>query len=358
MGGAGGRDPRGERRDLRGESSSLRADGCGWAGPDRMGGMTSRLRRIAPALALALALAAAAALQAAPPAAAGGAIPELEVEAPERYAGLARRLRELEPAGLATVASLVGIEEPGPPIRVLLAPEGSPLASAVPPWVSGYASGQGVVVLMPSRTPTYPDSSIEELLRHEVAHVLINRAAGGQPLPRWFHEGVATVAGTSWGLDDRSYLTLALLRDEEIPLPELERRFGGSEGEARSAYAVSGAFVRDLVQRRGPEVVARILAGVRVGLPFEDAFARAAGDSLGAAEASFWRGYSFWYRWVPLLTSSVTLWLAITLLALVAIRRRRARDAALRQRWEEEEAEAERLRLPAGSGSDEGWGPN
>jgi len=47
---------------------------------------------------------------------------------------------------------------------------------------------------------------------------------------------------------------------------------------------------------------------------------------------------------VPVLTSSVTLWLLITLLALWAIRRRRARDAALRRIWEEEE---ERARLAA-----------
>ena len=295
-------------------------------------------RFLPPVLALALGLALAA------PGGGAGA-PELIVEAPPRYEGLARQLRDLDPSRLRSVAELIGSARPGPPIRVLLAPEGSTLA-AVPPWVSGYAdSASGTVVLLPARTPTYPDSSLTELLRHEVAHVLVARAAGGRPLPRWFHEGVAMIAGGSWSLDDRSTLTLALLREREIPLAELERRFGEGRGAVEGAYAVAGAFVRELVRRHGPGVIGRVLSGVAAGLSFEDAFERAAGEPLAAAEASFWRRQTFWYRWMPLLTSSFTLWLAITLLVLVAARRRRARTAELRRRWEEEEQAA-----PSGEG--------
>jgi hypothetical protein len=47
---------------------------------------------------------------------------------------------------------------------------------------------------------------------------------------------------------------------------------------------------------------------------------------------------------VPILTSSVTLWLLVTLLALWAMKHRRQRDAARRRVWDEEE---ERLRLAA-----------
>ena len=61
------------------------------------------------------------------------------------------------------------------------------------------------------------------------------------------------------------------------------------------------------------------------------------GTTPAAAEASFWKRQTFWYRWVPLLTSSVALWTLVTLLALWAIRRRRARDAALYAHWDEEE---------------------
>jgi hypothetical protein len=271
--------------------------------------------------------------------------PRLIVEAPSGLEPTARRVRAFPPAELESAMRLVGLAEPGPPIRVILAEEGSGTALAVPPWVSGYAySDRGIVVLIPSRTPAYPDASLEDLLRHEVAHVLIARASGNQPLPRWFHEGMAMIAGLTWGLDDRARLTMTLLADREISLSELNQRFQGTGAEVYRAYAISGSFVRDLLERHGPDAPARVLAGVRQGLSFEDAFLRATGETLGEAESSFWDDQSFWYRWIPILTSSALLWIAITLLFLWAVKRRRTRDAALKRLWEEEE---ERQRLAA-----------
>lgn len=281
--------------------------------------------------------------------------PKLVVLGPPSLDRVAARVRSIDPGRFLDAMRLVGLDDPGPPIQVFLGPEGSDLAAGVPPWVSGYAYGaEGVIVLLPARTPSYPDSSLEELLRHEVAHVLVARAAGGRPLPRWFHEGVAMVAGTSWGLDDRSRMTVTMIGGDQPSLSEIERQFTGGRGSTANAYAVAGAFVNELLRRQGDDAVARVLAGVGRGLPFEDAFREAAGATLAQAEQSFWRRQSFWYRWVPILTSSVTLYMLVTLLAIWAMGKRRARDAALRRLWEEEER---RLRQLAGAGSPSPPGP-
>lgn len=264
--------------------------------------------------------------------------PELTVHAPPSLAQEAARVRAIDSERLLGSMRLVGLEDPGPPIQVFLGPEGSDLAAGVPPWVSGYAFGdQGVIVLLPARTPTYPESSMEELLRHEVAHVLVARAAGGNPLPRWFHEGMAMIAGVSWGFDDRSQLTMALVARGAVPLAQVERQFGAGPSAVQRAYAISGAFARNLLARHGDDAAARILDGVAEGLTFDDAFRRATGETLADAERSFWRRQTFWYRWVPILSSSATLWIGITLLAMWAMGKRRARDAALRKKWEEED---------------------
>ncbi len=263
---------------------------------------------------------------------------DLVVEAPLELAPLAARWRALDPVQLEGAVRLVGLAEAGPPIRVLLAGEGSLQALSAPAWVAGYAlPEQGVVVLFPQRAPRYPDASIEDLLRHEVAHVLVGRASGFRPLPRWFHEGSAMIAGLSWSLGEQARLANVLVRGGEVPLEDLDRRFGGSEGEVQSAYTLAGAFVRDLLRRQGREVLGTILAGVASGLPFENAFVRATGTTLAVAEQTFWERQTFWYRWVPFLTSSVVLWIFITLLALWAMRRRRQRDAAQKAAWEAEE---------------------
>ena len=80
-----------------------------------------------------------------------------------------------------------------------------------------------------------------------------------------------------------------------------------------------------------------ILARMRRGAAFDRAFAEITGETPGEAESDFWRRQRIWTTWVPIITSSATLWIAVTLIALWAIRRRRQKDAALRRKWEEEE---------------------
>ena len=243
----------------------------------------------------------------------------------------------------------------------MLAPESSPEARAVRSWVAGYARGAaGPIVIFPERTPTYPDASLEELVHHEVAHVLIARAARGRPLPRWFNEGVAMAAGGAWGVEDRSRFMLATLRRGPVRLADADRLFAGGGASAARAYALSGAFVRDLLRRHGPGVTGDVLAQVGRGVAFEDAFRQATGEPLAAAEESFWRRQTFWQRWLPFLTSSFALWLAVTLLALAAFRRRRRRDAELAARWEQEERALAGARRgdgaeDAGSGAGPPW---
>ncbi len=298
------------------------------------------------------------------PAAAGGTAagrapgpvigPQLVVEAGPGLDQAAARVRAVPPRAFVEVMGLLGLADPGPPILVLLEPEGSAAARQVPPWIDGYALPRtAVVVLLPARAPAYPDSSLDGLLRHEVAHVLAARAAGGRSLPRWFDEGLAMIAGGTWGADDSARFLLELMVDRDVPLARLDERFAGSQRQVAGAYAVAGAFVRDLVQRHGAGAPGRILAAVAAGAPFPEAFEAGTGVALDAAETDFWRRHSL-QRWLPLLTSSTVLWLGITLLALYAAGRRRARAAALRAQWDAEET-APPL-PPAGADADAGAG--
>ncbi|RMH23209.1 MAG: hypothetical protein D6696_01310 [Acidobacteria bacterium] len=273
-------------------------------------------------------------------------LPELRFEAPPRMAPLVERLQRVDRTRLLRVAELTGLSEPGPPIRVVLAPEGSAAARRAPSWGVGYAFGAaGLVVLMPSRVPGYPDQDLESVLLHEVAHVLIARAARRRPIPRWFDEGVA-MAVSRHGLADRTHLIFATIGRGSLHLADLDAVFPRGSRAAARAYALSGAVVRWLIEEHGEDVVARILAGAGAGLPFDVAFERATGRSLAAAEAAFWRRMDFWNKWVPFLTSSIFLWLLVTALAIVSFVRRRQRDEEIRRRWDAEDA---------WSGDEDGW---
>jgi len=266
--------------------------------------------------------------------------PGLSIVAPPGLEPAAQGLARLDTRKLVTVMQVVGLADAGPPITVVLTPEDSPVARATPSWVAGFADGaRGVIVIFPSRTPPYPYDSMEALLHHEVAHVLIARAAPSAEIPRWFHEGLAMALERTWGLRDRSELALAVVGGRRS-LAALDADFRGSEASAARAYGVSGAFVHDLITRHGPGFPARLLASLAAGTPFDDAFSGATAMSLAEAERVFWRE-SWWYRVVPWLTSSFALWMGIVVLAVVARRRRAARRRLLRERWEAEERERE-----------------
>ncbi|MEJ2084443.1 MAG: hypothetical protein P8Y44_02030, partial [Acidobacteriota bacterium] len=99
----------------------------------------------------------------------------------------------------------------------------------------------------------------------------------------------------------------------------------------------------DLIHRHGSDSPARILAGVAAGLPFDVSFERTVGLSLVEAESSFWSRYTFWYRWLPIITSSATLWLFVTALFLIAARARRKRTSQLLESWEDSDQEPSRF---------------
>ena len=273
-------------------------------------------------------------------------VPELSVTSPPEWRGLARRIERTDPTQFADVLRLVGLREAGPPIAIVLAAEASELARTTPSWIVGFADGgAGTIVLFPARSPSYPYDSLDDVLRHEVAHVLIARAAPNADIPRWFHEGLAMAVERRWGLSDHTRVAIAAFGGERVS--QLDREFTHSAGSAARAYGLSGAFVRDSLGRYGVNFPAALLARLGSGETFEQAFVASTGATLGDAERAFWRS-RWWYQVVPFITSSLVIWSGIILLSVWAMKRRAAHRADLRRRWDEEEvSEAERARETA-----------
>jgi hypothetical protein len=263
-------------------------------------------------------------------------IPQLIIEAPEELAAARARLESFDTGRLRGVMHLVGLDAPGDPIHVILAPEGSPLARQAPPPIAGFASlDENLIVLFPARSPAYPHDTLEDVLHHEVAHVLISRAARGAPVPRWFHEGLAVLAERTWRFEDDARLLRELVLVSPISLDRLDALFAEDGVSRARAYTLAAAFVRDINRRHGADAAARILRRVGGGDTFERAFAQATGESVSAAEIAFWNGHRFWTSIGPFLTTQTALWMIVTIVGIYAIIRRRQQRAAQRARWEE-----------------------
>jgi MYXO-CTERM domain-containing protein len=276
------------------------------------------------------------------------AAPALAIEAPPELAAARSRLESFDLKPLAGIVQTVGLEDAGPPITVSLADEGSEAARQVSPWTAGFAIGnEGHIVLFPARSPRYPHDTLEDVLRHEVAHVLISRAAGGRPVPRWFHEGLAVAVERPWGLEDRSRLAWELVAGPRLTLREIDALFAGAQGAQSRAYSLSAAVVRDLIREHGSAAPADILRLLTTGEGFDDAVARVTGRPIGAVEDAFWDRQQLWTVWMPMVTSDSVLWLAVIGLAALAVWRRRRHAAKIRRQWEDEERAVDEERAAA-----------
>ena len=265
----------------------------------------------------------------------GPAAPAVTIEAPASLAPEAARVRgiDLEELGRALARADLSLPDE---VRVSLVPDADPRAREVPRWVVGLAFGTRDLVIFPQRVPPYPYDSIESVFRHEVAHLALTGRAGGAPLPRWFHEGVAMSVDTGWDTSSQLRLLLEMLRNPQTD--RLQRLFASAaQPESALAYGLSAALVADLQRRHGPAVVGAIAARVGSGVPFAESFERETGETPDAAASRAWAVYRRWTNWVPALTSGSAVWaliLVISAAAYVSVRRRRIRR---RRAWDEEE---------------------
>lgn len=270
------------------------------------------------------------------PALTAGQAFDIRVNAPPALEEMAGRVRTIDPASLALSLSRAGLELPSR-VDVFLVPNDDPRAQAVPAWVVARAFGLDTIVIYPRRVRSYPYDSLESVVLHEMVHLSLTSRAGGRPLPRWFHEGVAVSVESGWSIGSQARLLLAAARDPRIA--DVTMLFASeSAPETTTAYLLSAALIEDVRHRHGLAVPGAIAARVARGESFEVAFRAETGDTVDEAVAHAWRVYRG-LRWVPILTSGSGLWGWILVLAIVAfivqVRRRR------RKRWEDDDEDGE-----------------
>jgi hypothetical protein len=257
---------------------------------------------------------------------------ELTIDAPPALADAAARLKALDSASLEVPLSRAGLHLPGR-VRVFLVDSGDPRARGVPSWIVARAFGTDTVVLFPDRTLRYPYDSLGTVLLHEIVHLALNTRAGGRPLPRWFHEGVAVSVESGWGIGSQARLLLAAARSPRID--DVAVLFASdAAAETETAYLLSAALVEDVRRRYGLAIPGVIAARVADGESFDAAFRAATGESVDGAAAHAWRVYRG-LRWVPVLTGATGLWGGILVLAALAfiVRLHRRRN----KQWQDEE---------------------
>jgi hypothetical protein len=225
------------------------------------------------------------------------------------------------------------------PVNVFLAPDAerwdSLTGGAVPEWGAGVADPVSGMIVLPTydwvRTPLH---TVHRTLRHELAHVGLQRYVGPARTPRWFTEGYAQWAAGQWDWDSAWRLRLALAGRRAPPLDSLTLDWPVAAADARIAYLLSASAVAYLVNSSGERGLQIFLERWRQQQDFEGAFRAVYGRTTGQFEMDWRRHVRRTYGWGVLLGHSMFFWAiaAAVLLVLFAVRRRRDRERLERLR--------------------------
>jgi hypothetical protein len=236
------------------------------------------------------------------------------------------------PAGFTFPALPPDILDHGVPVDVFLAPDparwDSLTGGRAPDWGAGVAFPHLNVIVIPGyvsgRGGTH---TLPQVLRHELAHVALQRALPGVAIPRWFNEGYATWSAGQFDADAGWLLRVAFLSNRAPPLDSITLHWPLLAADARLAYLLSATAVQYLHSLGTDQTFERFLQQLAEHGDFE----RALREVYIVSSTQFerlWRAHvRRSYGWLQFLAQSMFIWLLITLLvlALFVIRRRRDR---------------------------------
>lgn len=229
-------------------------------------------------------------------------------------------------------------------------------ASGMPHWVAGVAHPPSGEIIIARHGPDGSPTNLEELMRHELAHVALYRATGGTQLPRWFNEGVAESFNGTISFGRAQTLASAVFGPGVPDLERLEEHFHGTDGpEAAVAYAAS----RDLVEfLRAYDTggdpagmkLRQVFTELRMGKRLEVAFIHAYGRGLEELVAEWRADLPARFMWYPLAASGGLPFILVAPLVGVAWIRRRRKVQRGMDRLEREDALAMAVhRMPMGT---------
>jgi len=206
-------------------------------------------------------------------------------------------------------------------------------ATGMPRWAAGVAHPESGEIVIAQHAPDGSLTDLDSLLRHEMAHVALYRATGGQRLPKWFHEGVAESFGNEIDLMRSQILAGAVYGPGVPALGELEDNFRGVDPIAATVgYAAARDFVNYIRGRDGDgSDLRQVMTELRRGVSFEAAWVKAYDRSLAELDREWRTGLSGRFAWFPVISSGGLPFAALSPLMVVAVVRRRRQ---LREGWQ------------------------
>jgi hypothetical protein len=255
----------------------------------------------------------------------------------------AERLADNSTAIIGGILKGLGVDFSGT-IRVYIADRGGfqelqPSVTRLPDSIVGVAyASSSLIILKSPRDLNSIEADLVKTFIHELTHIILGSAFNDEEkIPRWLNEGIALYVSGEWSLNRVTTMTRAVLTDSMIPLSELTHTFPESPRDLQLAYAQSFYLVSFLITRYGRQSFHTFIRQYSQKRNLEETLLQVYSLRLEELEKE-WKGFlKMRFSWIPIITSSTTLWFIITIIFVYGYCNKKRKVKLTIQQWEEED---------------------
>ena len=231
----------------------------------------------------------------------------------------------------------------GRPIEIFLAQNDAEFEAMqpgkVPEWADGTAwPRRGLIYLHSPRGRSGTGESLEQVLDHEIVHILLGRAFGDRPVPTWVQEGLAQLYAGENRPDRIDRIASGVLGGSLLTLEELARGFPADPIRAQLAYAQSADLVTWIRGTYGEDALQVVIHQMAAGRPVAAALREGTGQSIQDLDKAWRARLSSSPLWLKPLVSDSMIFSVVGVIFLIGAGRIRRRNKERLRRWEREEA--------------------
>jgi hypothetical protein len=205
----------------------------------------------------------------------------------------------------------------------------------IPEWSAAVAIDNESIIIspLPGRRHNLP-----RIMAHEIVHIVVNDAAGGEFVPRWFHEGCAQNLSGEWRIRDRLYMVWNVARGNLLSFEDIQNVFSTHRADAGLAYDQSMLAIRHFMKKNGRKALPAVIEGMKAGNNFASAFQQASGVWPSEFEKDYLEFVRKSYGGRSLYSIIPGTWTLIMMIAFVVYFIKRRRNKRLMRQWEIVEA--------------------
>jgi len=172
----------------------------------------------------------------------------------KHYGRVTDRVAEICREQIPRIAGEIGLAHMAP-IEIIITPDArrydASLMQEIPSWGVAFAVLEQQRILVDVNRATRAYNSLDEVVPHELSHLLVYQRVPRVRMPIWFLEGLAQWQAQEWSLVDSWALMNSVWSGEAPRLRDVDWYYPSNETRARAAYRVSYAAFTQLFSNGG-----------------------------------------------------------------------------------------------------------